>query len=123
MILCDDWRVDTTAPLKLDILGVLGSIQPASEPPYPYVHPELCVFLMLTECRGTGLGQIICVAEESGQRVFETPRRTITFTAEPLDIVAVPFRIRGCPFPHRGVYLLEFWYNDEKLEERPLRLR
>jgi hypothetical protein len=81
------------------------------------------VFLALTEGRGTGTAQIICVFEDTGQKIFETPQRQVAFGADPLEVVGLPFRIRDCRFPYPGMYSIQFWYNDEKMEERPLLLR
>lgn len=123
MILCDDWGTDSANPQRVNIFGLLTNIRPIDQPPYPLFYKELCVFLVLTEGRGTGSGQITCVYEETGQKTFETPRRELSFGTDPLQVVGVPFRIRECPFPRAGLYLVQFWYNGEKLDERPLRLR
>ena len=123
MILCDDWGVDPDNPRRVNIFGLLSNIHAIDQPPFPLLYRELCVFLALTEGRGTGNGLIVCVFEETGQKVFETPPRQIAFGADPLEVVGLPFRIRDCPFPQAGLYLVQFWYNDAKIEERPLRLR
>lgn len=71
----------------------------------------------------SGVGNIVCVLEETGEQAFHTPGRLIVFGSDPLEVTGVAFRIRNCPFPRPGLYQVQFWYNDEKLEERPLRLR
>lgn len=123
MILCHDWKVDATRPNRVNILGLLSNIRSGVVPRYPMVFRELCVFLALTEARGTGTAQIICVVEETGQRIFSTPQRRVTFGSDPLEIVGVPFRIRDCRFPFEGLYSVQFWYDGEQVDERPLRLR
>jgi hypothetical protein len=122
MILCDDWGTDLNNPRRVNIYGLLTNIRAIDQPPFPLLYRELCVFLVLTEGRGTGDGQIRCVFEETGQKVFETPKRQIAFGADPLEVVGVPFRIGDCRFPRAGQYFIQFWYNDDKIEERPLRL-
>jgi hypothetical protein len=77
----------------------------------------------MTEGRGQGEGQIVCVLEETGQKMFETAKRPIPFGPDPLEVVGVPFRVRDCRFPRPGLYSIQFWYDGAKLEERPLRLR
>lgn len=123
MILCNDWGTDANNPNCVNIFGMLSNIRAIDQPPYPLVYRELCVVLGLTDGREAGNGQIVCVFEETGQRIFETPKHKITFGADPLEVVGVPFRIRDCRFPTSGLYLVQFWYNEEKLDERPLRLR
>jgi hypothetical protein len=121
MLLCEDWKLDP--PRRVTIIGLISNIHALDESPYPLLCRELCVFLALTECRGQADCQIVCVLEETGQKVFETPKRVISFGPDPLEILAVPFRIRDCPFPASGLYSVQFWYDGIMLEERPLRLR
>jgi hypothetical protein len=123
MILCEDWGIDPDNPRRVNIRGLLTNIDSVDQPAYPLLFHELCVFLALTEGRGTGEAQIICAAEDTGQQVFGTPKRSVSFGDDLLEVVGVPFRIRDCVFPEAGLYSVQFWYNDAKLDERPLRLR
>jgi hypothetical protein len=123
MILCEDWGTDPNRPNRVNIFGLLTNIRPTDQPAYPLLFRELCVFLVLTEGRGTGDGQIVCVSADTLDKVFETPMRKIAFGDDPLEVVGVPFRIRDCPFPRAGLYLLQFRYNEVELEHRPLHLR
>ena len=123
MILCDDWEILPETPHRIDIFGLLSNINSLEQSGFPLVYPELCVLLVLTKARQSGTAQIVCVYEETGQRVFGTPQHTISFGNDPLDAIGVPFRIRNCLFPQEGHYLLQFWYNGHMVDERPLRLR
>jgi hypothetical protein len=123
MILCEDWIAAPQDAPRVTIIGLLSNIRTIDQPPYPLVYHQLCVFLALTEGRGEGTGRIACVFEETGQTVFQTPDRSIVFGRDPLEVVGVPFRIRDCPFPQPGVYSVEFWYDNERLQTCSLRLR
>ena len=123
MILCEDWSTAPDRPRRVSIHGLLSNIYSVEQPPYPLNYKELCVFLALTEGRGTGIVQIVGVFEETGQTIFETPQHQVDLGTDPLEVVGLPFRIRDCCFPHPGMYSVHFWYNGEKMEERPLRLR
>ena len=124
MLLCDDWQlVPENNHQKVTIFGLISNIHSLDDLPYPLFYREMCVFLVLTEGRGQGEGHIVCVSEEDGQKIFETRRRPISFGSDLLEIVGVPFRIRNCPFPKAGLYSVQFWYDGELVEERPLRLR
>jgi hypothetical protein len=101
MILCDDWGTDPNSPLRVNIIGLLLNIHPLEFPPYP-VWRDLCVFLALTECRGTGVAQITCVLEETGEKVFETPRFTVTFGPTLLRSSAFRSEFIDVPFPELG---------------------
>jgi hypothetical protein len=123
MILCEDWGTDPQNARRVSIYGLMSNIRSRGQPPYPLLYEELCVFLALTEGRGTGTAKIICIFEETDQKVFETPQRQVAFGADPLEVVGLPFRIRDCGFPRPGRYSIQFWYNGEKVAERPLLLR
>jgi hypothetical protein len=123
MLLCDDWRVDQENARRVTIIGLISNIHALEDPPYPLMYREMCVFLALTEGRGSGEGNIACIFEETGQKVFETRGRQITFGPDPLEVVGVPFRIRDCSFPWAGLYSVQFWFEGEMIEERPLRMR
>ena len=48
----------------------------------------------------------------------------LNFTGHsPLELLGVVFRIKGCRFPLAGHYGVQFWYDGQKVDERPLRLR
>jgi hypothetical protein len=123
MVLCEECAPAADYPKRVNIFGVLSSIDSLDDPPYPLVYPEFCVFLSLTDGRGTGVGKISCVFDETGRTVFETPEHAMHFGPDPLEVFGFVFRIRDCPFPRPGFYTLEFWYNQEVLDARPLRLR
>ncbi len=123
MLLCDDWRLNGPDNRRVTIVGLIWNIHSVEEPPYPLFYRELCVFLALTEGRGQGEGHIVCVFEDTGDKVFETRKRPIPFPPDPLEVVGVPFRIRDCSFPQAGRYSVQFWYDGVMVEERPLRMR
>lgn len=123
MLLCEDCRVDPADPRRVDIVGLLTNIRSLDDPPYPLLYPELCVFVAMTECRGEGRVQIACVHEETGRRVFVSPERRVAFANDPLEVAGMIFRIKECLFPRSGLYSIQLWYNGEKIEECPLRLR
>jgi hypothetical protein len=123
MLLCDDWRLDPDKSRRVTIIGLISNIHAQDDPPYPLLCRQMCVFLVLTGGRGRAKGKIVCLIEESGQRIFETPGRSIAFGPDPLEVVGVGFRIRDCTFPRAGLYRVQFWYAGELVEERPLRMR
>ncbi len=123
MLLCDDWQVDPVNRSRVHIIGLVSYIRVTDDLPYPLLYRELCVFLALTEGRGAGEGFITCIYEESGEVVFETPRRQIEFGPDPLEVSGMVFRIRDCRFPRAGLYSIQFWYDGVIIQERPLRLR
>ena len=126
MILCDDVRVDPENPTCVHVDCLMGNIKSLEDPPFPLLREMLCVYLVLTECHGTRVAQIrVAYTDgEQEQPLFGSPPRQLDFAGHsPLDQLGVVFRLEGCPFPQAGRYAVQFWYNDHKVEERPLRLR
>jgi len=123
MLLCNDWELDPSNDRRITIIGLISNIYSLEDPAYPLLYREICVFLTLTEGRGQGEAKIVCVMEETGEMVFETRSRPIPFGPDPLEILGVPFRIRDCSFPRAGMYSIQFWFDGELVEERPLRMR
>src|SRR5262249_45047131 len=104
MLLCDDWRLEPGTARRVTIIGLISNIRALDQPPYPLLRKDMCVFLALTEGHGRGEGQIVCIFEETGQKIFETRKRLIDFSGDPLEVVGVPIRIRDCNFPLPGIY-------------------
>ncbi len=123
MILCDDWEFAPADSGRVCVYGLTSNIHSIDEPPYPLLVEEVCVFLALTDGYGKGEAKIQCVFEETGARAFATRGQMMSFNNDPLEIAAVSFRIRNCPFPRAGLYTVQFWFNNELIDERPLRLR
>ena len=126
MIPCDDVSVDETKSHCVHVECVMGNILSHEDPPFPLVREQICIYLVLTEGHGMGVGQIrvAFVDDEPERLLFGSPEYTIDFRGHtPLELLSVVFRIRDCVFPRAGRYSVQFWYNDRKVEERPLRLR
>lgn len=122
MMVCEGWLPDPVNPHRVTIIGLCETIHSLEEPAYPILLEELCVFLTLTDCRGTGPGQIICVFEETGRRIFGSHVHDLEFGANPLAIRMIGFRMRDCRFPNSGRYSMQFWYDGVMVAEHPLLL-
>ncbi len=118
---CEDWTVDPTNDRKVSIIGLLSNIDAFEG--LPLLYRELCIFVVLTDGHGRGQGKIVCVKEETNRAIFVTRNHTIEFVADPLEVIGVPFRILDCRFPETGLYTLQFWFDNQKLAESPLRIR
>lgn len=126
MLLCDDVRPDQDNPTCTHIDCLMSSIVSKEEPPFPLIREQICIYLVLTECYGQGTGQIrvAYLDAENEQPLFGSPPHRLDFAGHsPLELLGVVFRIEGGRFPKAGQYAVQFWYNEQKVEERPLRLR
>jgi hypothetical protein len=126
MLLCDDVRIDPARPSCAHIDCLMTNVVSQETPPFPLLREMICVYLVLTEGRGRGDAQIrvaYCDAEPE-QLLFGSPVHELDFTGHsPLIALSVIFRLVACPFPRAGRFSVQFWYNGQKLEERPLLLR
>jgi hypothetical protein len=122
MLLCEDWSLDPENSRRITIHGLISNIRALEDPPYPLLYREMCVFLALSEVRGSGEIRLVCFSEEGEETVFDIVR-TISFGTDPLEVVGVPFRFRNITFPKAGVYSAQLYYDGELVEERTLRLR
>jgi hypothetical protein len=123
LIVCEDIQTDPVLPRRVSIVGLLSAIRSIDQPAFPLLYRELCVFLQLTECRGSAEGRIEIVHADSGNVEFRTRTRTIPFGTDPLEIIGVSFRIKNCLFREAGLYWVQFWYNETMMAQQPLLLR
>jgi hypothetical protein len=122
MILCDDWLISPDAERRVHILGLSSQVTTPADQIFP-LRMDLCVFLALTEGRGSGVARIVCVHDATQTGLFRSSDHTIEFGPDPLEIGGVGIRINQCKFPRRGLYSLQFWYDGSLVEERPFRVR
>jgi Family of unknown function (DUF6941) len=122
LILCENVRINPSGS-QVSLDNLVSVLRAHGNPPFPMVRPELCVFVQLVECRGTGKIAVRLVEADSESVLFQTPDRTVVLGNDPLAIKGLSFRIRNCPFPAAGLFLVQFLYNDEVLAEQTLLVR
>ncbi len=126
MLLCDDVRIDPDNPTCVHVDCLMGNIVSLEDPPFPLLREMICIYLVLTECHQEGIGQIrvVYADSENEELLFGSPQHTLNFAGHsPLELLGIVFRLEACEFPEAGRYLVQFWYNEQKVEERPLRVR
>jgi hypothetical protein len=119
ILICEDIRVDPANPQRVSLLNLIGVIRSLAQPPFPFRYPEFCVYVQLTECRGGGDVRLEIEEADTGTSIFQTLTRTVSLGNDPLKARGLPFRIRNCSFPSAGLYWLQFWYNNIKLDQEP----
>lgn len=123
LIVCGDILLDSTNRKRVTLVDIISTIRSLDDPPYPVEHAELCVFVQLTECRGSGRISVDVLQDESGDVVFRSRAWRAVFRNNPLDVVGIPIRLRRCKFPATGLYWVRLWYNTEVIAQQPLLLR
>lgn len=123
LIACEDVEIDPLNSKRVSLVGLLSAIRSLDQVPYPLLYRELCVFLQLTECRGTSAIRLNVQHADSGLVIFRTKTRTLDWGNDPLEVLGVTFRLRDILFPQAGLYWLQQWYNDSMIAQQSLLLR
>jgi hypothetical protein len=110
MVLCNDVRPSVDDPNQDDIVGTLTTVWPTTGR-FPIVRKKLCVYLLMSNDRGTGTAQLACVHEDTGLTVWRTTPRVLDLGDNPLVVHGDYYRMEDVILPMRGVYRFEYWYN------------
>lgn len=123
LILCQDVQISPDEAQNVTLVNLISTIVSLQDPPFPLRHSEICIFVQLTECRSPVDLRIDIVQTDAEQVIFRTRTRTVPFENDPLRLVGLTFRIRGCLFPAAGIYEVQLCCNDKAIASQPLRLR
>jgi hypothetical protein len=123
LILCDDVRTDPNNYHRLNVFGLIATIQAPGQPPLPVVRPVLCALVVLTGGRGTGELVLRIFNHRTGRLVFRSPRRQVRFLGDLEAVLGVVFRIRNCSFPTAGVYWVELVFAGSVIARKKLWLK
>jgi hypothetical protein len=118
MLCCEAVRRRKSNPRKIDVYGLLTRIIP-SEGGFP-VRLSFCVYLVLTEGRGKGVGQILVVDADTETEVYVGAEHAMRFGSEPNQVVGVAFYVASCIFSKPGLYWVVFRYNGKDISRQPL---
>jgi hypothetical protein len=110
MLLCNDVRPNDDEPNQHDIIGTLTTLW-SNTGSFPIIRRKFCVYLLMTNGRGTGTAHIACVHEDTGLTVWRTALRSLDLGDDPLAIHVDFYRMGDVIFPLPGVYRFEYWYN------------
>jgi hypothetical protein len=91
MLLCEDVRPRRNAPHKLDVFGLFTSLRPARGR-FPLTI-SFCVYLLLTEGRGEGVGRIYVLDADTDEEVYAGSPHVIQFSGDPIEVVGIPGRV------------------------------
>ena len=122
LIVCEELLRHSENSNKVTLVNVISTIRPTDEAGFPLVVSQVCVYAQITECRGTGKIQLRITHPDSGQTIFQSTERQLTFPNRPLDVVGIPFRILDCSFAIPGLYHVELWFDQVCLAQQPVRV-
>jgi len=112
IVICDQ-IIEDKLTNKKSLIGIFNQINTQN---FPCQHPQVGVFVAITEGRGTCAAKLRIVHDESNHVVAEV-NGTIQFQ-DVNAVVELPFNMVGLVFPEPGVYAIEFYCDDALVLER-----
>jgi hypothetical protein len=112
IVICDQIIEDKLTGKK-SLIGIFNQIGAQN---FPCRHPQVCVFVSLTDGRGQCGARLRIVHDESDHVVAEVNGQ-IQFP-DVHTVVELNFSLVGLTFPDPGVYSIEFYCDDSLVLER-----
>ncbi len=114
MVVCDSVIQDVKTKKK-SLIGIFSQINAVKT---PVRHPQLSVFVILTEGNGRYDCELRCVSDRSNQLMMKA-NGSIEFN-NPQQILELVFDLNGPVFPEFGPYRFEFLAEGEPVISRRL---
>jgi hypothetical protein len=112
IVVCDQIIEDKLTGKK-SLIGIFNQIGTQN---FPCRHPQVCVFVSLTEGRGRCGARLRIIHDESNHVVAEV-KGNIEFSDVHV-VVELNFNLVGLVFPEPGTYSIEFYCDDALVLER-----
>jgi len=112
IVICDQ-IIEDKHTNKKSLIGIFNNINATN---FPCRHPQICVFVSLTEGRGQCNARLRVVNEETDQVITDV-RGPIQFP-DIHAVVELVFNLVGLVFPSPGLYSIEFYCDDVLVLER-----
>ena len=112
IVVCDQ-VIEDKLTHKKSLIGIFNNINAVS---FPCRHPQVSVFVCLTEGRGQCTARLRIVNDETNETVADV-NGSIQFP-DIHAVVELVFNIVGLVFPSPGLYAIEFYCDDALVLER-----
>lgn len=109
-----DTIIEDVNTKKKSLIGLFNSICATK---FPFSHPEMNIFLSLTEGYGDYTVNLACARSVDEKILFKT-EETIHFKS-PTSVLEINFTLRNVSFPEPGKYSFQFFCNHDILAIRP----
>ena len=119
MILCKDVRLEGPRPKRLNLYGLMMGLTSPSDA-FPAHFPEFCIFLVLRNGRGPGVGVVSAIYEDTGEVSWISGPHPLNFSSNPLEFRTLSIRVTNVVFQAAGAYSFEFRYNGAVLATQSL---
>jgi hypothetical protein len=84
----------------------------------PATHPQMCVYVAVTDVRPSTRFRLVVEHGESGRQIVVAPAQPPQ-TVNATTICDLQFMLQGVTFPEPGRYFIQFWADDFLLMQRP----
>jgi hypothetical protein len=112
IVICDQ-IIEDKLTNKKSLIGIFNQIGAQA---FPCRHPQVCVFVAITDGRGQSAARLRIVHDESEHVVAEV-NGSIQFP-DVHTVVELRFDLVGLTFPEPGIYAIEFYCDDALVLER-----
>lgn len=114
LLVCEDVWHGPEGSENLHLMNLFTAIRPVAG--FPCRIASLCIFVHLVDGYGTGVFRVLARDAENDEVVFGSPERRLTVN-DRLQPVRLVFRLRNCPFPREGIYLIELYCDKQWLAD------
>ncbi len=121
---CDDTIVSADGE-RYSLVHLIHAIRPLPGIVYPRRHPLICLFVQMTNGRGSHQCrfELVVGSGPNERTVYSTPAQRYDLGTDPLAVLGLPVRLENLPFPVPGQYEFRFYCDDYILARVPIELR
>jgi hypothetical protein len=112
IVICDQ-IIEDKLTSKKSLIGIFNNIAGQQ---FPCRHPQVCVFISITEGRGQYNARLRIINEETSAVVADVSGQ-LQFP-DVHAVVELVFNLVGLVFPETGLYSIEFYCDDALVLER-----
>ncbi|MFH0981062.1 MAG: hypothetical protein V2A79_05940 [Planctomycetota bacterium] len=117
LIVCDQIITDRVSG-KVSLIGMFSAIH---SPRFPVAHPQICVYVAMTDGHGKTPITIRIVDANEARRPLVEGKGTVEFK-DPRMIANLALQFHGLTFPEAGQYRVQIWSGSTLLREARLHL-
>ena len=117
LIVCDQIITDRVTG-KVSLIGMFAAVH---SPRFPVTHPQICVYVALTEGRGKTPIKIRIVDANEARKPIVEGNGVVDFK-DPRAIANLALQFHGLRFPEPGQYRVQIWAGSSLLREARLHL-
>ena len=117
--------VSTPGTADVTLESLIHAIVPSPGEAYPLIWPELALYTLLTNGRGTHSFSIELTRFDDGEEVilFASPARDINLGQDPMVVLGMPIPLRNFVFDSPGQYSFHLVCDGDRIAEEKIMLK